>query len=513
MFESILWGGVLRVSQTVLQAAPTILVGLLVAGILQRLLGQEATRRLFGGRGWRSMLQAWGIGMLLPVCSLGVIPIVREMRRAGLPGGTIFAFALSAPLFNPLSFLYGLTLSEPSVIFAFGFCSLAVVTIVGLVWDWLFPNSAQAEPAPPPVPAGTKRLLSIVVYAAREITGPTLLYSVIALGGVWLLQAVLPLGSLQASMNHGKTLAPLTMTAVALPGYTSPVVAMSQLGMMFQHGNSVGAAFVLLTLGAGANLATLVWIGLNYGWRRGAAWLGLLLAVVLSLAFAIEKPLFPHDVEPVNHTHAFDTYCCPYSPLRSVVATIVWNDLAEHVEAHELVGGVFLAAVLALGLGLRALDRRWKVESWLEQQPAESAMSKWHNAPIPAPALGVIGLVGLLALSVAGCYEYYPTAPEAFHEMQVAKTEALSAALSCDEEVAKHWLEVWEAWIRRMEVGVYLRQAGVSEFQRMKSRVLCDKLELIEHAVADKDREKIRLLVAAAERSYVRMKAAYSPRN
>ena len=47
--------------------------------------------------------------MLMPVCSLGVIPIAREMRRSDLRGGDL-AFAMTAPLFNPLSMLYGLTL-------------------------------------------------------------------------------------------------------------------------------------------------------------------------------------------------------------------------------------------------------------------------------------------------------------------------------------------------------------------------------------------------------------------
>ena len=49
---------------------------------------------------------------LLPVCSIGVIPILREMKRIGIRPGAITAFALSAPLFNPLSLMYGLTLSR-----------------------------------------------------------------------------------------------------------------------------------------------------------------------------------------------------------------------------------------------------------------------------------------------------------------------------------------------------------------------------------------------------------------
>ncbi len=131
MSEAIFWSAVLRVTQAFVQGAPTILVGLFVAGIFRRLLGHEGTRRLFGSGTWRELPQAWLIGMLLPVCSLGVIPIAREMRRARISGGTILAFAMTAPLFNPLSMLYGLTLSAPFVIFSFAFCTMVVVTAVG----------------------------------------------------------------------------------------------------------------------------------------------------------------------------------------------------------------------------------------------------------------------------------------------------------------------------------------------------------------------------------------------
>ena len=119
----IVWSIVLRTGQTVIEASSTLLVGILVAAVMRRMLGAAGTRRLFGGTGWRGLFRAWGVGMLLPVCSLGVIPIAREMRRAGVPGGTILAFVLAAPHINPLSLLYGLTLSEPVVIICFAAAS------------------------------------------------------------------------------------------------------------------------------------------------------------------------------------------------------------------------------------------------------------------------------------------------------------------------------------------------------------------------------------------------------
>jgi len=67
-------------------------------------------------------------------------------------------------------------------------------------------------------------------------------------------------------------------------------LGLQNVGSMFQHANSVGAAFVLLTLGAGVNLGLIAWVWRNYGLARSLAWLAILLAVVLGLAYAVENP-------------------------------------------------------------------------------------------------------------------------------------------------------------------------------------------------------------------------------
>ena len=364
MSQAIFWGAVLRFSQAFLQSTPTILVGLAVAAIFRRLLGHENTRRLFGCGTWREVPQAWLIGMLLPICSLGVIPVAREMRRARIAGGTILAFAMTAPLFNPLSLLYGLTLSEPFVILSFAFCTLLVVTAVGLAWGWLFPGVLHDEPAPAPVAYGLKRMAALLVAAAREVTGPSFGYVFISLLGVIVLSVALPPGSLQSTMEHTNHYAPLAMTVVAVPAYTPPLMAMSQIGSMFQHANSVGAAFVLLTLGAGINLGLIAWVFRNYGLHRGFTWMGILLTVVLAIAYAIENPLFPDEIEPPGHTHAFDIYCRPFGPDTNNLPAAVMAKLKESLQPVERVGMIVLGSLFAFGLILRAVDRRWRIEDW-----------------------------------------------------------------------------------------------------------------------------------------------------
>jgi len=510
MWESLFWGGALRGIQAALQASPFIVTGLVVAGVFRRLLGPESLRKLFGHGTWRALPQAWAIGMLLPICSLGAIPVVRQMRRAGLSGGTILAFALSAPLFNPLSLLYGLTLSEPMTIFAFALCTLCVVTVVGLIWDWLFPVTEAPEEPPPAVPQGLRRMLAVLLVGAREVAGPSLPYIFVGLFGVVALSWALPPGSLQRAMSHSNPWAPLLMAAIALPAYATPMMAMSQLGSMFQHGNSVGAAFTLLTLGAGMNLGLVLWMLRSYGVRKTAVWLGLLLAVIIGFSYGIERPLYPLGVEAADHTHAFDVYCRPFSVGTPDLSQRVREKIAHDVQVHERYAATFLAFLLAAGVLLWLFDRRGRAESWLERPATQTTGSPaWYNVSLRPAVLGIAALLVLIGVSVVGCYTYYPVSSEALDQLSTANTETLSAALSGDRKHAEHWIPIYADWLRKLQVGVYLRNWKLSEYHRMKARLVEDRLELLEHELADNDKEAVHALVGSISRAQGRLRWAY----
>ena len=455
MISTVLLGALLRFLQALLQATPTILVGLVVAAVFQRLLGRDNTRKLFGDNTWRALPQAWLIGMLLPVCSLGVIPILRELRKAGISGGTILAFGLTAPLFNPISILYGLTLADPVVIFTFCLCSLAIVTVVGISWDRLYPGTAEIEEAPPKVAHGFKRILAICVACARELAGPSMLYIAIGLLGVASLSVVLPAGSLQSAAEHDDPWAPLFMSLIAIPAYATPMTAMVQLASMFQHGNSVGAAFALLALGAGANIGLVVWTMRTYGFRHSVVWFSILVAIVVVLSYGVDGPLYPHGVEPAGHTHAFDIYCFPFHEGTTATIGMVAKLLSEKLAAHEIVALALATSLAIAGLVLAAIDpKREKIEAWLQREPETQPK---YDLVIPGPVLGTIALIGLVAISVFGCYLYYPPPGEVFEEMRLINGEVVSAATSQDWDTALYWIPIYDDWTRKLQVSVVLR--------------------------------------------------------
>lgn len=513
MFEALFWGFCLRVTQGLLQASPFIFTGLCVAGILHRLMGQSQTRWLFGSNTVSSLFQSWVIGMLLPGCSLGTIPIVKQMRKSGIAVGTIFAFALSSPLFDPLSLLYGLTLSKPETILAFALCSLVVVTVSGALFDRWFRDTEVFAQEPPATPHGVRRLLSVFVTMSRESVSSSAVFILCGLMGTGLLSLALPMGSLQSTMAHDNPWSPMLMTAIAVPAYATPMAAMGQLGSMFQHGNSIGAAFILLIFGAGMNTGLVLWMAVNYGGKKCLIWFGLMLAVVIGLSYGIERPLYPHDIQPVNHTHAFDSYCQPYShesPPQQGYLSDIWRRIRMETQLHEWAGLGMLGILVSSGLFLRRLDRRWVIEDWLNRARPAKAESSW-DIVLPRPVLVGIGVLVLIAGSIVGCYAYYPSANEAIEELKLAKTEALSAAISGEKTHALHWIPVCESWNRRLQVGAYIRSGRLSDYHRMKAVVFRDKLEVLEHLIEDEHtpRERLAKQVAETARAFARLVRAF----
>lgn len=504
--DSMIIGAIVRTLQAAMQAAPTVIVGLLVAAIFQR-IGRDVTNKIFGSNSWRSLPQAWGLGMLLPVCSLGAVPIMSEMRRAGVAGGVILAFGLTAPLFNPVSVLYGLTLSDPVAIIVFTFCSLIIVTVMGTAWDWFFTKSEQAIEPIGPMPYGWRRLVAVFVTMARMSVSRDMLFVLAGLVGAGLLSLFLPAGSLQSAAEEKDILAPARMALIAIPVYATPMVAMVQLASMFQHGNSIAAAFTLLVLGTGLNLGMLWWIARQYGVKKMLSWVGMLVAFVLILAYAVGKPLYPKGVEPAGHTHAFDNYCAPFGEGVEDVPAAALKMLNDSLLPHELVSLVGIGVLVLVGGCLTIWDRQGRFEAFLASAKNEELK---NDIVLPGYVIGGVSLCGLVIASIAACYMYYPSRSEIFAEMKIVNTELVSSATSGDWDTGLYWVPIHEDWLRKLQVSAYLRRQPLSRYQQMKIKIVEEGIELLEHALEDKEKEEAELLGKRLGIAYFRMRMSFA---
>ena len=113
---SLLQQGCLALLVSLGEAAPFILIGLLIAGIMREFVPARVLKKRLGGSGIAPVLRALGLGALLPICSCSTIPLGLGMARSGAGIGTTLAFMTSAPAISPITIILGISLLGPMLL-------------------------------------------------------------------------------------------------------------------------------------------------------------------------------------------------------------------------------------------------------------------------------------------------------------------------------------------------------------------------------------------------------------
>ena len=80
-----------------LEAAPWLVVGLALGGLMKALIPTKFLQRHLSGSGVGSIAKATVLGAPLPLCSCGVIPAALGLREAGASKPATAAFLVSTP--------------------------------------------------------------------------------------------------------------------------------------------------------------------------------------------------------------------------------------------------------------------------------------------------------------------------------------------------------------------------------------------------------------------------------
>ncbi|QTY26081.1 permease [Flavobacterium sp. CS20] len=80
-----------------LEMSPYLLLGFLIAGLLNGLFSKAWLERQLGQRGWTSSIKATLFGVPLPLCSCGVIPTGVSLYKKGASKGATTSFLISTP--------------------------------------------------------------------------------------------------------------------------------------------------------------------------------------------------------------------------------------------------------------------------------------------------------------------------------------------------------------------------------------------------------------------------------
>jgi uncharacterized membrane protein YraQ (UPF0718 family) len=514
-FDTTFWSGVLRVAQAMVAAAPYLLAGVLAAGFLRGMVGAARVRQLLGVGHWSGPFRAWGLGVLLPICSLGALPVARELRRAGVPSGTVLSFVLVAPVLNPVSIIYGLSHITPVTLLYFAAGTFLVSVGIGALWNRLISERRDLSAgAPESPPRSARARLAVAGHtAARSLVGPVFVDYALALLAVGLLGAFLPHGVLQTGMTRDNPLAPAIMGLVAIPLYITPTDVMMTFGHIVQDGYSLGAAFSLIVLGAGANLGVANWLRRDYGIRPLLLFVGLLIGSTLIIGVTADRTIVHGQSDRADHTHAFD----PFTRVPGVAedqanVAWVWHQVRRGITADEIVGVALLAVVAAAGVVLWLLDKRVNIDDWQSMPDASEQpqpAGRWNPELSPRQLASACALTAV-GLAAPGLYLFYPSTENLFADMNDIRVSAYDAVREQDAAESTRRLTQWRSLAGKLPTSVLIRRGSVTDEERRQVDELLYGLETLEDYAAAGSFTEAAMMRTYVERVYGNCRRALS---
>lgn len=170
---------VLNFLSIVWEALPFIILGAIIAGILEELLPQQALSKLLPKHFLPAVLIGGALGLIFPMCECGIVVVMRRLLKKGLPLSCCVAYMLAGPILNPIVlgstavafFPHGQEIGWAVLLSRAGLGYL-VACVTGLVVHFLVQkwgmNNLLTATALPPAPKGVVSLGMADAPAAAE---------------------------------------------------------------------------------------------------------------------------------------------------------------------------------------------------------------------------------------------------------------------------------------------------------------------------------------------------------
>ena len=267
--------GILEIA---LSAAPWLLLGLLVAGLIKPLVPHSLLERWLGGSGVASISRGAIIGAPLPLCSCGAIPTALTLHRGGAGRGPTAAFLISTPGIGVDSVALTYALLGPFMLLSRIGGAIVTAISTGLLMA-RFGNSTtssggattpaqeadccntggcceeQTDTAEPENEPLWQQVKGGIRYAFSDLLDDIAPWM---LGGLVIAGVLVTMVPAEAMATYGTGLGAILLLAViGIPMYICAAAATPIGAGMLMAGVSPGAALVFLIAGPVTSLATL----------------------------------------------------------------------------------------------------------------------------------------------------------------------------------------------------------------------------------------------------------------
>ncbi len=363
--------------QLAMESAPALLLAYVLVGLCHAFLPANWLRSMTKGSKFTQALRGVAVGLPLPVCSCGVVPIYRELIRQGTAMAAAIAFLVATPELELAAIMLTWKLMGGEVAIARILMAAVLALGVGvLVASFAKSNSKSVAPADNCLPEPSTGSLGERLRAALRFGfGPAVDNTATwILMGLLLSAVLMPYidRSLFASLPAGIDV-PIA-ALLGLPLYVCATGSTPLAAMLLVQGLSPGAVLALMLTGPATNVTTFGVLAKLHGGRVAAVFAAAMWVGAMGLGY-LANWLLPHPNVPaladLSHTHS----------------AFGWLTLAA-------LGGVFLFALLRQGVR-PFLERLFESPANLAPGDAHAGHAHAHGADA-APQL-VLATRGKLA--------------------------------------------------------------------------------------------------------------------
>ena len=298
------------------QMAPWLMLGFLLAGVVSAVLPMKWVSSAMGrARGWRGVLNAVLIGIPLPVCSCGVLPLAAGLRKAGAGRGAVAGFLVSTPQTGIDSVLATYALMGPVFALARPVGAFATGVVGGLAADLA---GGEAEAAPPEEKpkcccchcreskaAADRRpvVLRVLHKAYVELLGEIARPLAVGLVVAAFVTTIVPEDFFASAFDGSDWILMPLMVLVGLPMYVCSTASIPIAAALVEKGLSPGAALVFLMVGPAVNAASISTASKLIGRRATVVYVAVI--AVGALVCGVSVNALPFDAVPqVASCHA-----------------------------------------------------------------------------------------------------------------------------------------------------------------------------------------------------------------
>ena len=290
--------------------SPWIIISLIIAGLLHAVLKPDNMQRMLGNKKISSIVKATLSGMLLPVCSCGVIPLGLGMYYSGAYLGPALAFMVATPIVNPAAVLlaYGLLGPEIATIYLVsGFLLPVIIGYFGNIFagEELHAPGMESQINAPQLESDSdvgfiRKLITGLEWGFKDLgvmTGKYIIFGIVLAG---IILAVMPPAYIQNYLGNPGLISIAGIAALGAVLYVCAVGHIPLVAALVASGAAPGIAVTFLMTGAATNLPELVSIYKLIGRRAVLMYAGMLTCFSVAIGFFTNWLLMPGFVPFFN---------------------------------------------------------------------------------------------------------------------------------------------------------------------------------------------------------------------